>query len=192
MITAVAPRIPATFWANSSPPPTWPERRLTANRPPSSTQTTAGSLYLCCNKGERRRTAAPTGMNKISCWYAPNACNITGLRGRTNVSIEAPGGFDISSAYRSIRSNVTLPDRTPANLPARSTPLRESAISPVLFWVEPLSPVPASPVLPGSGLFTRLLVRPTGAINCRRRRYCFSFVSLAPVPGAPEQVGIAP
>ena len=49
--TASAPRIAATCSAKRSAPPRWPDSTLTAYRPASSTQTSAGSLRLSSSSG---------------------------------------------------------------------------------------------------------------------------------------------
>ena len=46
VMTGSAPRIFATRIASAFAPPSWPESRLTAQRPPASRTTTAGSSYL--------------------------------------------------------------------------------------------------------------------------------------------------
>ena len=59
VITAVAPQTAAIFLASAFAPPRWPDSSGTANRPRSSTTTTAGSLALLFTCGAMARTAMP-------------------------------------------------------------------------------------------------------------------------------------
>ena len=56
-MAAVPPVSRATRRARSLAPPTWPERSGTTQAPPSSTLTTAGSVYFSLTQGAMARTA---------------------------------------------------------------------------------------------------------------------------------------
>ncbi len=65
VMTGTAPQTAASARASSLAPPRWPESSGTANRPHSSSTTTAGSVALLRQWGAMARTAMPTAPTKI-------------------------------------------------------------------------------------------------------------------------------
>lgn len=102
--TACPPSSPAISRARSLAPPRWPERMGTANRPSSSTTTTAGSRALLTRWGATDRTAIPAAPTKIR---PPRG----GRRRRSTPPPARPSGY----RRRGARS---APGRPPARRPA--------------------------------------------------------------------------
>ena len=125
--TAACPPVrAATRRASALAPPTWPDSRGTANRPASSTLTTAGSVNLSFTWGAMARTAMPAAPTKISPPALPHCAAVQASR-------EGTGSAPTSAAKRAGADRV--PPRAAARVFPRAAPLRVKAITAtVICW----------------------------------------------------------